>query len=149
MSLHNPSIESQLHDLFISQGQIASAGDIAELVLQFESFHGVHLSDIEITVAARNAGESFVDSMVSNEYDTEEEGHVDIEPLETRVAYWEAMRPSTIRRKHIETILAKPETVILHTHPGKTSYHDNMEWVKSLEKGVCVSPGQVIALIQA
>lgn len=111
-------------------------------MLQFESFYGVHLSDLEITIATRNAGESFVDSMVDNEYCTQND------ETESRVAYWEAMRPSTIRRKHIETILAKPETVILHTHPGKTSYHDNMEWVKSLEKGVWVSPGQVIALIQ-
>ncbi len=99
MSLHNPSIEDQLHELFIHQGQIASASDIADLVIQFESFHGVHLSDVEITVATRNAGESFVDSMIENEYDDPSE------ETESRVAYWEAMRPSNIRRKHIEFLV--------------------------------------------
>ena len=149
MSLHNPSLESQLHELFISQGQISSQSDIANLVAEFESFHDAILSEAEILRATRNAGESFVDSMVANEYDTEKEGYTDLAPLADRVAHWEAMRPGVIRRKHIQAILAKPETVVLYTHPGKTAYYDNTEWVKSLAKGVWTSPGQVIALIQA
>jgi hypothetical protein len=106
MSLHNPSLESQLHELFISQGQISSPSCIANLVDEFESFHGVCLSDPEIIKAIRSAGESFVDSMVTNEHDTEKEGYTDISPLADRVAYWEAMRPSSNRKKHIESILS-------------------------------------------
>lgn len=143
------SLESQLHELFISQGQISSMSDIADLVAEFESANSVALSDSEIIAATKKAGELFIDSMVANEHDTEREGHTDLAPLAERVAYWEAMRPSVIRRKRIESILANPETVILYKHPGKTSYYDNTEWVKSLEKGVWASPGQVIALFQA
>ena len=104
MSLHNPSLESQLHELFIHQGQISSPSCIADLVLQYESFHGVHCSDTKVLIATRNAGESFIESMIQNEYDTEGEGYTDLEPLEERVAHWEAMRPSNIRRKHLESL---------------------------------------------
>jgi len=107
MSLHNPSLESQLHELFMEGGEIAPPRTIADLVLQFESFHGVHCTDAEVLVATRNAGESFVESMIQNEYDTEEEGYTDLAPIEQRVEHWESMRPSTIRRKHLETLAAQ------------------------------------------
>ena len=108
MSLHNPSLESQLHELFISQGEISAASDIARLVLDFEEFHGVSVSDSDLLKATRAAGESFVDSMVQNEHDTELEGYTDLAPLEDRIAHWEAQRPSTVRRKQIEALLSNP-----------------------------------------
>jgi hypothetical protein len=95
-----PSLESQLKDLFFSQGEM-STRCIADLVLQCESFYGVHFTDTEVLVATRNAGESFVDSMIDNEYETTCQ---DLAPIEQRVAHWEAMRPSTIRRKHLEAL---------------------------------------------
>lgn len=106
MSLHNPSLESQLHELFISQGQISSPSDIADLVSDFELFHGYNLSDTEIIKATRNAGESFVESMINNEYDTEREGYTDLAPFVERVAYWEAMRPSRNRKCHVKQLLS-------------------------------------------
>jgi hypothetical protein len=101
-----PSLESQLEDLFFSQGEM-SIRCIADLILQYESFYGVHCTDAEVLVATRNAGESFVESMIQNEYDTEEEGYTDLAPIEQRVEHWESMRPSTIRRKRLETLAAQ------------------------------------------
>jgi hypothetical protein len=98
-----PSLESQLKDLFFSQGEM-SIRCIADLVLQYESYYEVHLTDTEVLVATRNAGESFVDSMIDNEYETTGE---DLAPIEQRVEHWESMRPSTIRRKHLETLAAQ------------------------------------------
>jgi hypothetical protein len=146
MSLHN-QLESQLHELFVSQGQISSPSDIADLVNDFESSNGVALSDAEIIKATRNASESFIDSMVANEWDTEKEGYTDIEPLADRVAQWEAMRPSMVRIKQIKECLESGTVRVIYTHPGKSSYHDGLEWIKSLPTGFWLAPGQAVAVI--
>ena len=101
-----------LLDRFLTSGEILPAAYVAETIQRHETDNGVEFTPEEILRATRAAGEEFVDSMVSNEHDTEEcvtDGLYDgypIDPLETRVARWEAMRPSTVRRAAIAATLA-------------------------------------------
>lgn len=104
------NLTDTLHDRFLSSGEILPPADIARLVQEHETWNGLEYDSQTIIRAIREAGERFVDSMVENEYDTEQEVKdgmyqgFPIAPIEKRVAQWEAMRPSTVRRLAILAI---------------------------------------------
>lgn len=83
-----------LYDAFLSCGEILPASTIAEIIQAHEFESGTENDAATILKALREAGERFVDSMQENEHDTD------------RLAYWEAMRPSVVRRKAIEVMVA-------------------------------------------
>ena len=97
---------SILHDKSLDQGQTLEAYCIADIVMDVERSERVEFTPSEILEASRDASERFVDSMIQNEYDTQESDYDDIAPLEERVARWEAMRPSVVRRKAIMETLS-------------------------------------------
>jgi hypothetical protein len=97
---------SILHDKCLDQEQTLEAYCIADIVMDVERSERVEFTPSEIIEASRDAGERFVDSMIQNEYDTQESEYDDIAPLEERVARWEAMRPSIVRRKAIMEALS-------------------------------------------
>jgi hypothetical protein len=104
------NLTDTLHDAFLSSGEILPPADIARIVQEHEMWNGVEYDAKTILRATREAGEQFVDSKVQNEHDTEQEvkdgmyqGYP-IDPIEQRVAKWEAMRPSTVRRLAILAI---------------------------------------------
>ena len=110
------TLTETLYDAFLSCGQILPASDIARIIQEYEFNSDTEHDSKTILKAIREAGEQFVDSMKENERDTENEvrdglycGHP-IEPLDDRLAYWEAMRPSVVRRKAIEVIVAPKTT---------------------------------------
>jgi len=98
-------LTKHLHSRFIANGETTGA---AEMIADYEQDNACEFTAGEIIKATRDAGESFVDSMVNNEHDTEEDRaqYPDLAPLSDRVAYWEKMRPSVIRHAAIKTILA-------------------------------------------
>lgn len=120
------TLTDTLHDTFLSSGEILPAADIARIVQEHEMWNGVEYDAETILRAIREAGERFVDSMVQNEHDTEQEVKggmyqgFPIDPIEKRVAKWEAMRPSAIRRSSILSLVqsAKPESL-----PMKTAHY--------------------------
>jgi hypothetical protein len=101
-----------LTQLNLNCGEIVEGIQAAQFIQEFEFEHGVEFSSEQIIKALRAAGESFVESMQQNEIDTEEcvrdglyNGYP-IDSLETRLAGWEAMRPSVIRRNALVSILS-------------------------------------------
>ena len=113
------NLSDMLHDVMLNNGEISTLSNLAGHILRFEQDNGVEFADNDIRLAHGVAGEGFVDSMVQNEWDTPDCDHVwrandeteDTGVLvtpsmsrELRVAEWEAMRPSTIRRNHIEKL---------------------------------------------
>jgi hypothetical protein len=91
-------------------GEVLSLKHLTSHIMELENQCGKTFSDEQIIQAWRDGGELFVDSMQSNEYDTEEcvkgglyNGYP-IDSLSDRLMTWEAMRPSVIRAKHIESI---------------------------------------------
>tara|TARA_R110000823_G_C15704803_1_gene476896 strand:- start:61 stop:411 length:351 start_codon:yes stop_codon:yes gene_type:complete len=105
------TLTEMLHDLHITCGEIITGEDLANKIVEREVDYSVEFTPAEILKATRDAGESFIDSMVQNEHDTEESvkdglyGGYPIAPLETRVAQWEALRPSKVRKATIAAIL--------------------------------------------
>lgn len=97
----------RLAQLNLECGEVIGGSHAAEFIQEFEFEHGVEFSAIEVMKALRMAGESFVDSMQQNECDTEEAvkdglyGGYPIDPLESRIAGWESMRPSVIRKNQL------------------------------------------------
>lgn len=83
-----------LHDKFIQCGEILPSSDIARIIREIEFWDNVEFNAKTILTATREAGERFVDSMLDNETD------------ESQWPKWEAMRPSVVRQKQIEKILA-------------------------------------------
>lgn len=110
--MKNKTLTTHLHDAFLHCGEILPLADIAREVHESEAFAGVEYDAQTVLASVREAGEMFVDSMVQNEHDTETAVinglycGFPIDPLEVRVAKWEAMRPSVIRQKQIEELLA-------------------------------------------
>lgn len=106
------TLTDTLHDSFLSSGEILPPADIARIIQEHEMWNGVEYDAATILSATREAGERFVDSMVQNEHDTEQEVKggmyqgFPINPLAERVAKWEAMRPSTVRRSAILKIVS-------------------------------------------
>lgn len=104
-------IES-LREFHLSCGEVVTGYHAAQWVCDYETDNGLEFTPQEILRAIRESGEQFVDSMQENEMDTEScvkngfyDGHP-IDPLETRLSRWEAMRPSTIRLAAIRSIIA-------------------------------------------
>lgn len=106
------TLTDTLYDSFIASGEILPASDIARIVQEHESWNDTEYDDQAIRRSVREAGERFVDSMIDNEHDTEQSVRdgmyqgFPIAPLNERVAKWEAMRPSTIRRASILAIVS-------------------------------------------
>ena len=97
------NLTSYLHDKFMTSGEIAPVSHLAELIQDYERHWDQEFDAYEIKRAVRDASDSFVDSMVANEYNT----HYDcLDDQDAAVARWEAMRPSVRRRAAIEKILA-------------------------------------------
>ena len=99
-----------IHDKNLGSGEVLSLKHLTSYIMELENECGKTFSDEQIIQAWRDGGERFVDSMQSNEYDTEEcvknglyNGYP-IDSLSDRLMTWEAMRPSVIRAKHIESI---------------------------------------------
>lgn len=119
------TLTDTLHDSFLSSGEILPPADIARIIQEHEMWNGVEYDAATILSATREAGERFVDSMVQNEHDTEQEVKgglyqgFPIEPIEQRVAKWEAMRPSTIRRSSIVSLISTRQ--ILHKNAFDSS----------------------------
>jgi hypothetical protein len=92
-------------------GEVISGKNATDFILEIENQVNVTFTDSEIVRALREGAEQFVDSMQQNEHDTEEwikDGLYDgfpIDTLETRLARWEALRPSVIRAKHLASIV--------------------------------------------
>lgn len=83
-----------IHDKYLQCGEILPASDIARIIRDIEFWDNVEFDAKTILTATREAGERFVDSMIDNE------------PDESQRPKWEAMRPSVVRQKQIEKILA-------------------------------------------
>ena len=105
------TLTDELHELYLTCGEIITGNHLADKIQCHEFDNSVEFTPAEILKATRDAGESFVDSMIQNEHDTEESvkdglygGHP-IDPLESRVAGWEALRPSKTRKAAIGAIL--------------------------------------------
>ncbi len=104
------NLTDTLHDAFLSSGEILPPADIARIAQEFEFWNNIEHDNETLLRAIREAGERFVDSMVQNEHGTEQEVRgglyqgFPINPIEQRVAKWEAMRPSTVRRLAILAI---------------------------------------------
>ena len=104
------ALTDALRDLHMSCGEIITGYHAAQFIRDHETDNGLEFTPQEILRALRESGEQFVDSMQENEMDTEScvkdglyYGHP-IDPLETRLSRWEAMRPSTIRLAAIAEI---------------------------------------------
>jgi hypothetical protein len=95
-----------LHDRMLRNGEILPDDQVSDLVIEVEQDHAVRLSAQDILHARRGAEDDFVDSMQTNEHDTEKEGYSDLDPLQSRLDRWEAFRPSVRRRIEIAAILA-------------------------------------------
>lgn len=87
-----------LHDAFLNCGEILPASDIARIIQEYEFESGTEHDAATILKSIRDAGEQFIDSMQENGHDTD------------CLAQWEAMRPSVVRRKAIEVIVAPKTT---------------------------------------
>lgn len=98
-------LESNLYEYSMTRGEILDPEHTAQVVLEWE-MDNAPLDRADILAAVWNAAESFVDSMVENEHDTETEGRDDLEPLEKRVERWEAMRPSHSAARTVKTLIA-------------------------------------------
>jgi hypothetical protein len=99
-----------IHQTNVECGEVLSLKHLTSYIMELENACGKTFSDEQIIQAWRDGGEKFVDSMQGNEYDTEDcvkdglyNGHP-IDSLSDRLMSWEAMRPSVIRAKHIESI---------------------------------------------
>lgn len=90
----NETLVNILHDKFLYCGEILPASDVARIIREHEFTDGIEYDAQTILASIREASEKFVDSKIDNETD------------ESQWAKWEAMRPSVMRQKQIEKILA-------------------------------------------
>ena len=119
MNTNTRHLAEQLHDWFVSMGQIAKGSQLATWIQEYEFNSDCEFTPAEVLKAVRDAGESFVDSMQGNESDNWGEHCRDLASpnpskyprYESEEEYqkcqdkWEAMRPSFIRRNAIASIL--------------------------------------------
>jgi hypothetical protein len=101
------ALRDDLHDRMIHCGEVIASQHSSEIIAAFEVMHACRLTPQEILYALWHAADDFVDSMVSNEHDTEEEGRTDIEPLADRLARWERFRPEPLRRREILSVIGQ------------------------------------------
>lgn len=113
---HTMKLTAILHDSFLHSGEILPASDIAQIIQEYEFESGTEHDAATILKAIRDAGERFVDSMQENERETENEARND------RLAYWEAMRPSVVRRAELEATINRAAVVTTMNPPLYAHY---------------------------
>ncbi len=99
------TLAESLHEAYITRNEIMSPTDITEHIQEHEFESGVEYDAATILRSIREAGEQFVDSMRDNEHDTCNDGDITADERDENIARWEAMRPSTIRRKAINAMI--------------------------------------------
>ena len=98
-------LESYLHQAFVESGEILKGKNLAYLLLDFEKCENISFTPDEIHKATWDAGESFVESMQGNAWDTPLDSHYTEQDRADQCAYYEAMRPSVRRLAYLETIV--------------------------------------------
>lgn len=92
---HLAALADFLFNRALENGEPIDPRDLAAVTEEWrrDNFAG-YVSRETAEHASRQATERFVDSMVRNEHDTENEGRTDLAPLASRIARWEALRPA-------------------------------------------------------
>lgn len=86
-----------MHDEMLKRGEVLSDEAAAEYLMLYERDYRVRLPLSGYRAAVDDAADRFVDSMIQNEYDTEQSD----DETDKRVGHWEAMRPSNARYRMI------------------------------------------------
>lgn len=138
---HIHDLQEFLHDKNMSCGEILKLADIADDIHRMERDAGVIYTEAELLTAWREAGETFVDSMQGNTADgyNYEGRHRETETeYQEELNRWEAMRPSVVRRKQIESIpmppleLAKPPDIRMEL---RQALFNCAEWMQLVPRG--------------
>ena len=103
---HLESLTCLIQEGCISSGEPLPSDYIADLVIRYENDEDISFTAEEILRAVREGTEDFVSSMQHNAIDTPINKDFTPEDQDKQIDYWEAMRPSSVRRKKLLTILA-------------------------------------------
>ena len=106
----NTELEQLMHDTNMESGEVITLASFANEIVRLEQDNGLILADNTLRHAWYEAADSFVQSMIGNEYDTPLSeyflgaGETAEEVQAYRIARWNAMLPSSARRQHIASL---------------------------------------------
>jgi hypothetical protein len=103
-----PNLVVSLKEAMISNGEIGTIKDSVDIIADYEAETMIRLSANQVRYMFEEAAESFVDSMQQNAWDSVNESMpynpYTNEDAERDCDFYEAMRPSVIRRKELESL---------------------------------------------
>jgi hypothetical protein len=100
-----PNLITTLREAMISCGEVCTIKAFVDEIMAYEAETMTRLSGNEVRVAFEEAAEGFVYTMQENAWDTVgESSEYTEQDAERDCEFYEAMRPSVIRRKELESL---------------------------------------------
>lgn len=100
--MNDETLTQRLEQIHARAYEVMPLADLADDIVEFETYHGVECTDSEIRTAYRDSVNCFIDAVIQNYHDTPESERDESES--DFLAHWEPQRPENRRRAHIRSL---------------------------------------------